>query len=129
MRLPPSEYFAREVVVSEIGPEGLERLREGKVAVVGAGGVGSVAAQCMVRSGLGYLRVIDQDIVEPSNLHRLHGASEDDLYKPKAEVAAEALAKASPWAKVEPVIDTLRWSNARHLLDGVDLVVDCLDND
>ncbi len=128
MKLQPRDYFARMVAVSEIGSSGLEKLSKSKVALVGLGGVGSAAGLCLARSGIGYLRLIDQDIVEPSNLHRLHGVSPASLYRPKAEVVGAVLAEANPWTKLDLVVETLRASNAEDLLDGVDLIIDCLDN-
>ncbi len=128
LKVQASEYFARQLSVTEIGPQGLEKLRNSRVAVVGVGGVGSGVAMCLARLGVGYLKLIDQDIVEPTNLHRLQGSFEKDLYRPKAEVVADALACFSPWATGEAVVDTLRFSNAREVLDGMDLIVDCLDN-
>ncbi len=128
MNLQPRDYFARMMAVSEIGPSGLEKLSKGKVALVGLGGVGSAAGLCLAKSGVGYIRLIDQDIVEPSNLHRLHGVGPESLYRPKAEVAAEVLTTANPWVKLDPVVETLRGSNSELLLDGVDLIIDCLDN-
>lgn len=112
----------------EIGPNGLERLQKSRAVVVGVGGVGSGVALCLAKSGVGYLRLVDQDIVEPSNLHRLHGASEQDLYRPKAELAAEVLSRANPWASVEAVVDTVRSENVEDALDGIDVVIDCVDN-
>src|SRR5437867_6711384 len=66
-------YFARQTAVPEIGQAGLERLQSAKVAVVGTGGVGSAAAYFLASQGIGFLKLIDQDVVEESNLHRLIG--------------------------------------------------------
>jgi len=123
-----NQYFARHASVHGVGTEGVERLRKARVAVVGCGGVGSAAADYLARSGIGYLRLIDQDIVDPSNLHRLHGASWDDIYQPKAEVIANTLSRNMPWLKVEPIVDTAREANVEELLGSVELIVDGLDN-
>ncbi len=116
------------ITVPEVGSEGLKRLQSAHVTIVGLGGVGSAAAFYLAQTGVGHLRLIDQDIVEPSNLHRLHGADQSHLYHPKAEVAAETLPHYAPWTKTEPIIDTLRASNVNELLRGSDIVVDGLDN-
>ena len=121
-------YFLRQATVQGIGTEGLEKLRNARVAVVGCGGVGSAAADYLARSGIGYLRLIDQDIVDLSNLHRLHGASASDIYQPKAEVIANALSRNMPWLKVEAIVDTAREANVEELLGSVELIVDGLDN-
>src|SRR2546426_7302954 len=121
-------YFLRQASVQGIGTEGLERLRNARVAVVGCGGVGSAAADYLARSGVGFLRLVDQDIVDVSNLHRLHGASASDVYQPKAEVIAKTLSRNMPWLKLQAIVDTVRGANAEELLVGVDLIVDGLDN-
>src|SRR3989441_2201658 len=123
-----SQYFARHASVHGVGNEGLEKLRNARVVVVGCGGVGSAAADYLARSGIGYLRLIDQDIVDVSNLHRLHGASVGDVYQPKAEVIANTLSRNMPWLKIQAIVDTVRGANAEEVLGGVDLIVDGLDN-
>ncbi len=128
MKTTISEYFQRQALVPEVEAKGLEKLRRAKIAVVGVGGVGAATADYLARSGIGFLRLIDQDIVEPSNLHRLPGVEEKYLYYPKAEVIAETLARTSPWVSLEPVVDTITLKNADELLDGVDLIADGLDN-
>jgi molybdopterin-synthase adenylyltransferase len=127
MNILPSEYFSRMAAVPEIGPAGLEKLRSARVTVVGAGGVGSSASFYLAEMGVGHLRLIDQDIVETTNLHRLHFPTEY-LYHPKAEAAAETLPKYNPWVEVEPIVDTLRADNVEELLSASDIVVDGLDN-
>ncbi len=122
-----SEYLSRMAAVPEIGTRGLERLQTTKVTLVGVGGVGSSAALHLAKAGIGHLRLIDQDIIEPSNLHRLH-ADPSRLYHPKAEAIAESLRKQVPWTAVESLVETLRATNAQDLLDGSDVIVDGLDN-
>src|SRR6059036_1195577 len=99
-------YFLRQASVQGIGKEGLERLRNARVAVVGCGGVGSAAADYLARSGVGFLRLIDQDIVDVSNLHRLYCASASDVYRPKAEVITNTLSRNMPWLKLQAIVDT-----------------------
>src|SRR2546425_7462613 len=123
-----NQYFARHASVHGVGTEGVEKLGNARVAVVGCGGVGSAAADYLARSGVGFLRLIDQDIVDVSNLHRLHGASASDGYQPKAEVVANTLSRNMPWLKLQAIVDTVREANAEELLVGVDLIVDGLDN-
>ena len=123
-----SEFFARQLVLPEIGPEGVAKLQSSTVAIVGTGGVGSAAAYYLSSSMVGSVRLIDQDIVEPSNLARLHGADFKDLYKPKAEVLARTISRKSPHCKAQPIVETLTNRNVKHLLMGVDLIVDGLDN-
>src|SRR5207237_3599097 len=98
------DYFSREISIPGIGPAGLQKLQESSVAIVGVGGVGSAAAYYLARSGVGHLKLIDQDIVETTNLQRLHSSSMNDLYHPKAEVIADRLSEQAAWCKMQPVI-------------------------
>src|SRR5437016_9732375 len=122
------DYFSREISIPGIGPAGLQKLQESSVAIIGVGGVGSAAAYYLVRSGVGHLKLIDQDIVESTNLQRLHSASMNDLYHPKAEVIADRLSEQAAWCKIEPMIETVTDRNASALLRDVDLIFDGLDN-
>jgi adenylyltransferase/sulfurtransferase len=122
------DYFSREISIPGIGPAGLQKLQESSVAIIGVGGVGSAAAYYLTRSGVGHLKLIDQDIVESTNLQRLHAATTKDLYHPKAEVIAERLSEEAEWCNIEPVIETVTGRNASDLLRDVDIIFDGLDN-
>ena len=128
MIIQSSDYFSREISIPGIGPAGLQKLQESSVAIIGVGGIGSAAAYYLARSGVGHLKLIDQDIVESTNLQRLHSASMNDLYHPKAEVIADRLSEEAAWCKIEPLIETVTDRNASDLLRDVDLVFDGLDN-
>lgn len=120
------ERYSRQIV--KIGRKGQERLKKARVAVVGAGAVGSAVALNLACAGVGYIRIIDRDIVEPSNLSRQFLFSPADIGKPKAIVAGEFLSRMNPEIKIEPVVEDLNASNIEALLSGVDLVLDGLDN-
>ncbi len=122
------EFYSRQLVMKELGREGQERLAKAKVAVVGLGGLGTVASLYLTLAGVGYLRLIDQDTVEPHNLHRQILYTPRDLRYPKAEVSAKRLMGMSPFVKVEAVPENLNVDNAEKLLRSVDCVVDGLDN-
>lgn len=128
MSAQASEFFARQIAIPGIGTSGLSSLRLSTVTIVGAGGAGSSAAYYLSRSGVGNLRIIDQDIVETTNLVRLHGCEIDDLYQPKAEVLARRLSRLLPLCRLEAVVETVTAKNADALLGGADLVLDGLDN-
>ena len=123
-----SDFYSRQVVLKELGAKGQRKLAESKVAIVGLGGLGTASSLYLALAGVGYLRVVDQDTVELENLHRQILYSTDDLHYPKAEVAAQRLEKFSPFLKAEPVPENLNVNNAEKLLDGMDCVVDGLDN-
>ncbi len=122
------EFYSRQVILKELGEKGQKKLCEAKVAVVGVGGLGTVSSLYLALAGVGYLRVIDQDILETKNLHRQILYTTDDLDYPKVEAAAARLEKLNPLVKAEPVSENVNAGNVEHLLDGVDLVVDGLDN-
>jgi molybdopterin/thiamine biosynthesis adenylyltransferase len=123
-----NEFFNRQIIMKEIGTEGQRKLAEAKVAVVGAGGLGTVSSLYLALAGVGYLRLIDQDTVEVQNLHRQILYSFEDLQYPKVEVAAEKLQRLSPLLKVKAVGENVNAGNVERLLAGVDCVVDGLDN-
>lgn len=122
------EYYARQTILKEFGRTGQRKLAQSKVAVVGLGGLGTVSALYLTLAGVGHLRLIDQDTVELSNLHRQVLYTPDDLHYPKVEVSAKRLEKTNPFVRVEPVSENLNAGNVEKLLSGMDCVVDGLDN-
>jgi adenylyltransferase/sulfurtransferase len=122
------EYYTRQTVLKEFGRRGQKKLAQSKVAIVGLGGLGTVSALYLTLAGVGHLRLIDQDTVELSNLHRQVLYTPDDLHYPKVEVSAKRLEKTNPLVKVEPVSENLNAGNVEKLLSGMDCVVDGLDN-
>jgi molybdopterin/thiamine biosynthesis adenylyltransferase len=123
-----SKFYSRQIILNELGRKGQQKLAKSKVAVVGVGGLGTVSSLYLALAGVGTLRLIDQDTVETLNLHRQILYSLDDLHYPKAEVAAERLEKLNPLLKAESISENVNASNVEVLLDGIDLVVDGLDN-
>ena len=122
------ERYSRQLVLPEIGPKGQQKLKDSSVIVVGAGGLGIPASVYLAAAGVGKLGVVDDDVVEKSNLHRQVIYSEADVGKPKARVAAEHLGKVNPNITVVPHQMKLGSANALELLKGYDVVVDCTDN-
>ena len=111
-----------------LGPEADAALRSKRVAIVGLGALGSVIAQWLARAGVGHLTLLDRDLVERSNLQRQLLYSEDDLGRPKAEVAAQRLSRANSEVELRPVVADLTSGNARELLSEFDLICDGTDN-
>jgi len=124
----PEEYYKRQTVLHELGYEGQEKLKKSKVAVIGLGGLGSAATQYLALAGVGCLRLVDQDTVELRNLHRQTLYSLDDLRFPKAEAAFKRIKQINPEVSVEAIPESVRETNIKEILDGVDCVVDGLDN-
>lgn len=121
-------FYSRQTTMKELGEQGQQKLGESRVAVAGAGGLGTVSSLYLALAGVGYIRVIDQDTVEAQNLHRQILYTTDDLHYPKAEAAAKRLQEINPLIAVEAVSENVHAGNVERLLEGVDCVVDGLDN-
>ena len=105
------EFYSRQTILKELGEKGQQQLAKSKVAVVGAGGLGTVSSLYLALAGVGYIRLIDQDTIETHNLHRQILYNTDDLHYPKTEVAAKKLEKLNPLVKVEAIPENVNASN------------------
>lgn len=125
-----SERYSRQAVFKGIGEEGQKALGHSRVAIVGVGALGTVIANSLARAGVGYIRLIDRDFVELSNLQRQTLFNEADVQEnlPKAIAAARHLEKVNSEIQLEAVISDANPGNVENLLDGVDLVLDGTDN-
>ncbi|MCX8171374.1 MAG: HesA/MoeB/ThiF family protein, partial [Candidatus Bathyarchaeota archaeon] len=121
------ELYSRQIALSEIGYEGQLKLKRSSVCIAGLGGLGSPSALQLAAMGIGHIRLIDQDVVELSNLHRqlLYGAKY--VGYPKVEVAAKRLKELNPNVEVEPIPASISADNAAEYIKGVDVVIDGLD--
>ena len=124
------ERYSRQVLFRGIGEQGQKKLAASKLAIVGCGATGSALAALMARAGVGTLRIIDRDYVEPSNLQRQSLFDEADAAEslPKAIAAASKIAAFNSEVVVEPKVEDLIPSNSEALLEGVDLILDGTDN-
>jgi molybdopterin/thiamine biosynthesis adenylyltransferase len=122
--------YSRQELFAGLGREGQARLRRARVVVVGCGALGSVAAEMMVRAGVGALTVIDRDFVEESNLQRQSLFDEQDVAAglPKAAAAETHLRALNSEVEVRGVVTDLVADNADALLEGAALVLDGTDN-
>lgn len=125
----PSRY-SRSVLFPGIGPAGQGRIRSCRLAIVGVGAVGTVAAEIAVRAGFGSVTLIDRDIVESSNLQRQFLFDEEDARggSPKAECAAAKLSRINAEVALAPVIEDLCFENAERLLAPHEVILDGCDN-
>ena len=130
MPLELDDRYSRQVLFKEIGLAGQQRLAGARVALVGCGATGSALALLLARSGVGMLRILDRDYVEPSNLQRQSLFDEDDAREslPKALAAARQIARFNSQVAVEPHVADLTPANAADLLGNVDLILDGTDN-
>ncbi|MCI1019835.1 HesA/MoeB/ThiF family protein [Microbacterium sp. C5A9] len=128
--LDPAELVrtARHAVLAGIGEEGQRRLAAAHVAVVGAGGLGSPALLALAAAGVGRITVIDDDIVELTNLQRQLAHRVEDIGRPKTASAERAILALSPGAVVTSVAERLDAANAARLLGEAQIVVDTSDS-
>lgn len=124
------ERYSRQILFSGIGAEGQKRLAAGRVAIVGCGATGSAIASLLARGGVGTLRIIDRDYVEPSNLQRQSLFDENDAAEslPKAIAAAQKIASFNSEVIAEAKAEDLVPQNIHALLDNMDIIVDGADN-
>lgn len=125
-----SDRYSRQIRYRNIGEEGQEKLLRSRVVIVGMGALGCVSANELVRAGVGYVRIIDRDLVEVSNLQRqvLYTEADAERSDPKVFAAAEYLKAVNSEITIDPVFGDLNSSNADEMLGGCDLVVDATDN-
>jgi adenylyltransferase/sulfurtransferase len=114
--------------MQEIGKDGQEKLAKAQVLVVGAGGLGLPVLTYLACAGVGCLTIVEDDIVEESNLNRQFLYTPADIGKPKGALARERLAALNPAIKVSWIGERLTQANAAPLVSGRDAVVDCVDN-
>jgi len=122
------KQYYRHLILDQIGEEGQLKLKQAKVLVIGAGGLGCPVLQYLTAAGVGTIGVIDGDKVEQSNLQRQILYTTDDVGKFKAESAVERLSKLNPFVKFEVFNIFLNVDNAIALFESFDIIVDGTDN-
>lgn len=122
------DAYSRQIVLKDIGYEGQRKIRCGKVCVIGVGGLGSTIVTQLAGMGVGFLRIVDRDVVERSNLHRQGVYSVKELGMPKVEAAEKRIREMNPDVEVEALPVSLNDHNAESIVKGVDVVIDGLDS-
>lgn len=122
------DRYSRHVIMDGVGPEGQAKLLDGRVLVVGAGGLGAPVIQYLAAAGVGTLGIVDHDDVERSNLQRQVVHADADVGRPKVDSAAEFVADRNPDVDVERHPVELVPENVESLVGGYDVVVDASDN-
>src|SRR6202050_1799724 len=124
------EKYSRQILFAGIGEEGQQKLLASSAVLAGCGALGTVVASLLVRAGVGRLRIIDRDFVEPSNLQRQTLFEEADARQalPKAVAAERRLRAINSDARVEGIVADLTAENAAELLGGFQLILDGTDN-
>lgn len=124
---PALRRYSRHLLIPEVGLDGQERLAAARVLVIGAGGLGSPVVQYLAAAGVGRLGIVDDDVIDETNLQRQTIFATSDVGRSKVEVAAEYVRALNPLVAVDPIATRFTDVNARALVQLYDLVVDCTD--
>jgi adenylyltransferase/sulfurtransferase len=122
------ERFSRQLVLKNIGAKGQKKILSSKILVVGVGGLGCPAAENLVRAGVGTIGLIDNDIVNLSNIHRQSLFNSKDVKKLKVNVAAKKLKEINPLTKIKTYNSRLDKNNIKKIIKNYELVIDGTDN-
>jgi adenylyltransferase/sulfurtransferase len=120
--------YQKQVIVDDIGINGQIKIKQSKVAVIGAGGLGCPILYYLTSVGVGTIGIIDFDTVEESNLHRQTLYTPNDIGQLKAEIAVQKLSAQNPYVKLISHNNLLNEENAETILSQYDIVVDGCDN-
>ena len=120
--------YARQIILPEIGSEGQRRLSSAKVAVIGAGGLGSPVLYYLASAGVGVVHIFDSDTVELTNLNRQFIHFQSDIGREKSQSAKEKLERYNKDIQVSASTVRLDAENVRVLLAGFHLALSCVDN-
>jgi len=122
------ERFSRQLILKNIGPKGQKKILSSKVLIVGVGGLGCPAAENLVRAGIGTIGLIDNDIVNLSNIHRQSLFNSKDVKKLKVGVAAKKLKEINPLTKIETYKSRLNKKNIKNIIKNYEIIIDGSDN-
>lgn len=130
MQNEPPERYRKQMLYSGIGREGQQRLLRRRVTLIGCGALGCVIADALTRAGVGFIRIVDRDFVELSNLQRQSLFTEADVeqHLPKAVAAANRLRHVNSEIEIQPVVTDADYTNIVSLTEGSDLLLDGTDN-
>ena len=120
--------YSRQIALKDVGAAGQARLRESRVLVIGAGGLGVPVLSYLAGAGVGTIGIVDGDVLDASNLHRQPLYAIADVGRPKAELAAARLHALNPEVNVRVNAERLAADNVSRLLEGYDVAIDCSDN-
>lgn len=130
MEVNPSMRYIRQTAFAPLGEAGQDALARSRAMILGAGGLGSNLASLLARAGVGTLRIVDDDVVDWTNIHRqaMYDEADAGAATPKALAAAEHIRQFNSTVTVEPVVQRARESNIAELAAGADVILDGTDN-
>ena len=122
------ERFSRQIILKDIGASGQKKIIQSKILIIGMGGLGCPVAEFLVRSGVGYIGLVDSDYVDLSNIHRQSLYDINDLKKSKVIAAKKKLKKINSKTKVNCHKIRINKNNYNKIIKGYDYIVDGSDN-
>jgi adenylyltransferase/sulfurtransferase len=117
------ERFSRQLVLKNIGANGQKKILSSKILIVGIGGLGCPAAENLVRAGIGTIGLIDNDIINLSNIHRQSLFSSKDIKKLKVSVAAKKLKEINPLTKIKTYKLRLNKKNIKNIIKNYEIII------
>ena len=122
------ERFSRQLILKNVGAKGQKKVISSKILIIGVGGLGCPAAENLTRAGIGTIGLVDNDVVNLSNIHRQSLFNSRDIKKSKVSVAAKKLKDINPHTKIKTYNIRLNEKNIKNIIQNYDLVVDGSDN-
>ena len=122
------ERFSRQLVLKNIGAKGQKKILSSKVLIVGVGGLGCPAAENLVRAGIGTIGLIDNDVINLSNIHRQSLFNSKDIKKSKVSVAAQRLKEINPLTIIKTYKLRLNKNNIMNIIKNYEIIIDGSDN-
>ena len=122
------ERFSRQLVLKNIGAKGQKKILSSKILIVGVGGLGCPAAENLVRAGIGTIGLIDDDIINLSNIHRQSLFNSKDVKKSKVSIAAKKLKEINPLTKIKTYKLRLNKKNIKNIIKNYEIIIDGSDN-
>ena len=128
MNTTTNERYNRNIIIQQIGEEGQEKLSQAKILVCGAGGLGSTVLANLASVGIGLIGIVDNDVLEASNLNRQYIHKFENLGKIKVDSAQEWINRFNPEIKTETYQIRLDETNYKEIVKDYDLIIDCFDS-
>ena len=122
------ERFSRQLILKNVGAKGQKKVISSKILIIGVGGLGCPAAENLTRAGVGTIGLVDNDVVNLSNIHRQSLFNSRDIKKSKVSVAAKKLKDINPDIKIKTYNIRLNEKNIKNIIQNYDLVIDGSDN-
>ena len=125
-----TDRYSRQIIFPGIGRTGQAKLGKSTVVIIGCGALGTVAAACLARAGIGRLRIVDRDFIEYHNLQRQILFDEDDVRNqiPKAIAAERHLRRVNSSIEIEGIVADVNYRSIERLIAGADVILDGVDN-